>query len=82
MRLDRASLSFLATIAASTPIVLGLLASGAILIGRLCCRRLMRASAEIVPDRTARPREAAIHHRGRVFYDRGFERELTRQIIE
>jgi len=41
----------------------------------------MRASAEIVPDRTARRAEAAITIEDG-YYERGFERELTDKIIE
>ena len=59
---------------------LDLLASGAILIGAYV-KGVMRASAEIVPDRTARRAEAAITIEDG-FYDRGFERELTAKIIE
>ena len=59
---------------------LGLVASGAILIGAYV-KGVMRAGAEIVPDRTARRAEAAITvEHG--FEDRGFERELTEFIIE
>ncbi len=59
---------------------LGLLASGAILIGAYV-KGVMRASAEIVPDRTARRAEAAITIEDG-FYDRGFERELTAKILD
>lgn len=59
---------------------LDLMASGAILIGAYV-KGVMRASAEIVPDRTARRAEAAITIEDG-FYDRGFERELTTKIIE
>ena len=59
---------------------LGLVASGAILIGAYV-KGVMRASAEIVPDRTARRAEAAITIEDG-YYDRGFERELTSKIIE
>jgi hypothetical protein len=59
---------------------LDLLASGAILIGAYV-KGVMRASAEIVPDRTARRAEAAITvEEG--FLDRGFERELTTKILD
>ena len=59
---------------------LELMASGAILIGAYV-KGVMRASAEIVPDRTARRAEAAItiEHD---FQERGFERELTARIID
>jgi hypothetical protein len=59
---------------------LNLLASGAILIGAYV-KGVMRASAEIVPDRTARRAEAAITIEDG-FYDRGFERELTAKILD
>ena len=59
---------------------LSLLSSGAILIGAYV-KGVMRASAEIVPDRTARRAEAAITIEDG-FYDRGFERELTAKILE
>ncbi len=59
---------------------LGLVASGAILIGAFV-KGVMRAGAEIVPDRTARRAEAAITVEDG-FEHRGFERELTAQIIE
>jgi hypothetical protein len=42
---------------------------------------VMRAAAEIVPDRTARRAEAAITVEDG-FHDRGFERELTARIID
>jgi hypothetical protein len=59
---------------------LRLLASGAILIGAYV-KGVMRAGAEIVPDRTARRAEAAITVEDG-FHDRGFERELTTKIVE
>ena len=59
---------------------LGLVAAGAILIGAFV-KGVMRAAAEIVPDRTARRAEAAITVEDG-FEQRGFERELTAQIIE
>ena len=59
---------------------LGLVAAGAILIGAYV-KGVMRAGAEIVPDRTARRADAAITvEEG--FHDRGFERELTARIVE
>lgn len=59
---------------------LGLITSGAILIGAYV-DGVMRAAAEIVPDRTARHAEAAITiEQG--FDDRGFGRVLTERIIE
>jgi predicted GNAT family acetyltransferase len=59
---------------------LDLVASGAILIGAYV-KGVMRAGAEIVPDRTARRAEAAITVEDG-FEDRGFDRELTTHIIE
>ena len=56
------------------------MASGAILIGAYV-KGVMRAAAEIVPDRTARRAEAAITVENG-FQDRGFERELTARIID
>ena len=54
---------------------LDLIAAGAILIGAYV-NGVMRAGAEIVPDRTARRAEAAITIENG-YQDRGFERELT-----
>ncbi len=54
--------------------------SGAILIGAYV-KGVMRAGAEIVPDRTARRAEAAITVEDG-FHERGFERELTAKIID
>jgi hypothetical protein len=59
---------------------LDLVASGAILIGAFV-KGVMRAGAEIVPDRTARRAEAAITIEDG-FHERGFERELTARIID
>jgi hypothetical protein len=59
---------------------LDLVSSGAILIGAYV-KGVMRAGAEIVPDRTARRAEAAITVENG-FEDRGFDRELTTSIIE
>jgi hypothetical protein len=59
---------------------LDLVASGAILIGAYV-KGVMRAGAEIVPDRTARRAEAAITVEDG-FHERGFERELTTKIID
>jgi hypothetical protein len=59
---------------------LGLIASGAILIGAYV-KGAIRAAAEIVPDRTARRAEAAITVENG-FEERGFERELTSLILE
>lgn len=59
---------------------LALVASGAIVIGAYV-KGVMRAGAEIVPDRTARRAEAAITVEDG-FHERGFERELTARIID
>lgn len=59
---------------------LELVAAGAILIGAFV-KGVMRAGAEIVPDRTARRAEAAITVEDG-FQDYGFERALTARIIE
>jgi hypothetical protein len=59
---------------------LNLMAAGAILIGAYV-KGVMRASAEIVPDRTARRAEASITVEGG-FHERGFERELTARVID
>ena len=59
---------------------LDLLASGAILIG-VYEDGVIRAGAEIVPDRTARRAEAAITVEDG-YADRGFERDLTERVIE
>ena len=59
---------------------LGLVSAGAILIGAFI-DGVLRAGAEIIPDRTARRAEAAITiEEG--FNDRGLERELTARIID
>ena len=78
MRLDRASL-FPGDDRSIDAHCLDLVASGAILIGAYV-KGVMRAAAEIVPDRTARRAEAAITiEQG--FQDRGIERDLTDRII-
>jgi hypothetical protein len=79
LRLDRSSL-FPGDDRSIDAHCLDLVAAGAILIGAYV-KGVMRASAEIVPDRTARRAEAAItvEHD---FYERGFERELTARIID
>jgi len=59
---------------------LNLIAAGAILIGAYV-KGVMRAAAEIVPDRGARRAEAAITVENG-FEERGFERELTEKIID
>lgn len=79
MRLDRGSL-FPGDDRSIDVHCLDLVASGAILIGAYV-KGVMRAGAEIVPDRTARRAEAAITiEHG--FQERGFERELTARIID
>src|SRR3954471_23721942 len=79
MRLDRASL-FPGDDRSIDAHCLDLLASGAILIGAYV-KGVMRAGAEIVPDRTARRAEAAITVENG-YHDRGYERELTARIID
>ena len=79
MRLDRAS-CFPGDDRGIDAHCLALVASGAILIGAYI-KGIMRASAEIVPDRTARRAEAAITVEDG-FHERGFERELTAKIID
>ena len=75
MRLDRASL-FPGDGRSVDAHCLELVASGAILIGAYV-KGVMRAAAEIVPDRTARRAEAAITiERG--FQERGFVKRMTR----
>jgi len=59
---------------------LGLVAAGAILIGAFV-DGVMRAAAEIVPDRTARRAEAAITVEDG-FQDRGLEQDLTSRIVD
>jgi hypothetical protein len=59
---------------------LGLVATGAILVGAYV-KGVMRAAAEIVPDRTARRADAAITIENG-FAERGFERELTARVID
>lgn len=59
---------------------LGLIAAGAILIGAFI-DGVLRAAAEIIPDRTARRAEAAITIENG-YQDRGLERELTARIID
>jgi hypothetical protein len=79
MRLDRAS-RFPGDDRSIDIHCLELVAAGAILIGAYV-KGVMRASAEIVPDRTARRAEAAITIEDG-FHERGFERELTTRIID
>ena len=59
---------------------LELIGAGAILIGAYV-DGVMRAAAEIVPDRTARRAEAAITIETG-YQDRGFDRELTAHVID
>src|SRR5882724_482277 len=79
MRLDRASL-IPGDDRGIDAHCLGLIASGAILIGAYV-KGVMRAAAEIVPDRTARRAEAAITIENG-FQLRGFGRELTVRIVD
>jgi hypothetical protein len=79
MRLDRTSL-FPGDDRSIDTHCLDLLGSGAILIGAYV-KGVMRAGAEIVPDRTARRAEAAITIENG-FHERGLERELTARIID
>lgn len=80
MRLDRMSRFPRSDDRAIDVHCLELVASGAILIG-VYEDGVIRAGAEIVPDRTARRAEAAITVEER-YADRGFERELTERVIE
>ncbi len=59
---------------------LDLIASGAILVGAYV-QGVMRAAAEIVPDRTARRAEAAVTVESG-YHQRGYERDLTARIID
>jgi hypothetical protein len=59
---------------------LDLIAKGAILIGAFV-NGMMRAAAEIVPDRSARRAEASITVENG-FEDRGLERDLATQVID
>src|SRR5258708_5670669 len=79
MRLDRMSI-FPGDDRAIDAHCLDLVAAGAILIGAYV-KGVMRASAEIMPDRTARRAEAAITvEHG--FQERGFESQLNARIID
>jgi hypothetical protein len=79
MRLDRSS-AFPGDDRSIDAHCLELVAAGAILIGAFG-KGVMRAAAEIVPDRTARRAEAAITiEQG--FHDRGIERDLTARILD
>jgi len=79
LRLDRSSL-FPGDDRSIDAHCLHLMAAGAILIGAFV-KGVMRAAAEIVPDRTARQADAAITiEHG--FHERGLERELTERIID
>jgi hypothetical protein len=80
LRLDRASCFPAANDGAIDTHCLDLVTAGAILVGAYV-DGVMRAAAEIVPDRTARRAEAAITiERG--FDDRGFNRTLTERVID
>ena len=80
LRLDRASCFPATEQRAIDTHCLWLLTAGAIFVGAYV-DGVMRAAAEIVPDRTARQAEAAITiEEG--FDDRGFERMLTERIID
>ena len=80
LRLDRASCIPAAGDCAIDVHCLQLLASGAILVGAFV-EGVMRAAAEIVPDRSARQADAAITvEQG--FDDRGFERMLTDRVVD
>jgi len=79
MRLDRSS-AFPGDDRSIDAHCLELMAAGAILIGAFV-KGVMRAAAEIVPDRTARRADAAITiEHG--FCDRGLERDLTARILD
>jgi hypothetical protein len=79
LRLDRASCFPAAADGAIDTHCLRLLTAGAIFVGAYV-DGVMRAAAEIVPDRTARRAEAAITiEQG--FDDRNFGRMLTERII-
>jgi hypothetical protein len=79
MRLDRSS-AFPGDDRSIDAHCLELVAAGAILIGAFV-KGVMRAAAEIMPDRTARRGEAAITIEDG-FHDRGIERDLTARILD
>jgi hypothetical protein len=79
MRLDRMS-RFPGDDRAIDAHCLELVSTGAILIGAYV-KGVMRAAAEIVPDRTARRAEAAITIEDG-YGERGFDRELTAKILD
>jgi hypothetical protein len=79
LRLDRSSL-FPGDRTGIDAHCLHLLSRGAILIGAYV-KGVMRAAAEIVPDRTARRAEAAITIEDG-YQDRDFDRTLTSMLIE
>jgi hypothetical protein len=80
LRLDRASCFPAAADSAIETHCLRLLTAGAIFVGAYV-DGVMRAAAEIVPDRTARRAEAAITiEQG--FDDRNFGRALTERIVD
>ena len=80
MRLDRGSHFPRTDDRAIDTHCLQLVAAQAILVGAYI-DGVMRAGAEIVPDRTARSAEAAITIEDG-FQDRGLERELTERVID
>jgi hypothetical protein len=80
LRLDRASRFPASDDRSIDAHCLDLVAAGAILIGAYV-KGVMRAAAEVVPDRTARRANAAITVEDG-FHDRGFERELTARIVD
>jgi hypothetical protein len=80
LRLDRASRFPGADDHAIDVHCLELISAGAIVIGAYV-KGMMRAAAEIVPDRTARRAEAAITVEDG-FHERGFEREITARIVD
>lgn len=80
LRLDRAHCLPATEDCAIDAHCLRLISSGAILVGAYV-DGVMRAAAEIVPDRSARSAEAAITiEQG--FDDRGFTRVLTERIVD
>lgn len=80
LRLDRASWIPSATDCGIDVHCLRLLTTGAILVGAYV-DGVMRAAAEVVPDRTARQADAAITvERG--FGDCGFEHILTERVVD
>ena len=80
LRLDRTNCFPVPDRSAIDSHCLRLLSAGAILVGAYV-DGVMRAAAEIVPDRTAREAEAAITVEAG-FDDRNFRRMLTERIID